>query len=74
MKRKRYTEEQISFCLRQRESGTPVAEIVPSWGFRNRRSTAGGRSLRGWAWPRSAGSRPWSKYYLGVSFYRAVSC
>jgi len=28
MKRKRYTEEQIAFALRQHESGTSVAEIV----------------------------------------------
>lgn len=27
MKRKRFTEEQIAFALRQAESGTPVAEI-----------------------------------------------
>ena len=28
MKRKRYSEEQITFALRQHESGTAVAEIV----------------------------------------------
>lgn len=28
MKRKRYTEAQIAFALRQAESGTPVAEIT----------------------------------------------
>ena len=28
MKRKRYTEEQIAFALRQAESGTPVAEVT----------------------------------------------
>jgi len=28
MKRKQFTEEQIAFALRQRESGTAVAEIV----------------------------------------------
>ena len=27
MKRKRFTEEQISYALRQAEAGTPVAEI-----------------------------------------------
>ena len=32
MKRKRYTEEQIAFALRQGESGTPVAEIVRKMG------------------------------------------
>ena len=33
MKRKRYTEEQIAFALRQAESGTPVAEIVRKMGI-----------------------------------------
>ena len=33
MKRKRYTEEQIAFALRQAESGTPVAEIVRKLGI-----------------------------------------
>lgn len=28
MKRKRYTEEQIAFALRQVESGTPVSEMT----------------------------------------------
>jgi putative transposase len=28
MKRKRFTEAQIAFALRQAESGTPVAEII----------------------------------------------
>lgn len=32
MKRKRYTEEQIAFALRQAESGTPVSEIVRKMG------------------------------------------
>lgn len=33
MKRKRYTEEQIAFCLRQHEAGTPVGEIVRKMGI-----------------------------------------
>lgn len=33
MKKKRYTEEQIAFALRQHESGTPVAEIVRKMGI-----------------------------------------
>ncbi len=33
MKRKRYTEEQITFALRQQESGTAVAEIVRKMGI-----------------------------------------
>ena len=33
MKRKRYTEEQIAFALRQAESGTPVAEVTRKMGI-----------------------------------------
>jgi putative transposase len=33
MKRKRYTEAQIAFALRQAESGTPVAEITRRLGI-----------------------------------------
>ena len=33
MKRKRYTEAQIAFALRQAESGTPVTEIVRKLGI-----------------------------------------
>ena len=33
MKRKRYTEEQIAFALRQAESGTPISEIVRKMGI-----------------------------------------
>ena len=33
MKRKRYTEEQIAFALRQAESGTAVAEVVRKMGI-----------------------------------------
>jgi putative transposase len=33
MKRKRYTEEQIAFCLRQHESGTSLEEIVRKMGI-----------------------------------------
>ncbi len=33
MKRKRYTEEQIAFALRQAESGTAVSEIVRKMGI-----------------------------------------
>ena len=28
MKKKRFTEEQITFALRQAESGTPVEEVI----------------------------------------------
>lgn len=33
MKRKRFTEEQIAFALRQHESGTPVVEVVHKMGI-----------------------------------------
>ena len=33
MKRKRYSEAQIAFALRQAESGTPVAEIIRKLGI-----------------------------------------
>ena len=33
MKRKRYTEAQIAFALRQAESGTPVVEIIRKLGI-----------------------------------------
>ncbi len=33
MKRKRFTEAQIAFALRQAESGTPVAEIIRRMGI-----------------------------------------
>jgi putative transposase len=33
MKRKRFTEEQIAFALRQAESGTAVAEITRKLGI-----------------------------------------
>ena len=32
MKRKRYTDEQVAFALRQAESGTPVAEVCRKMG------------------------------------------
>ncbi len=33
MKRKRFTEAQIAFALRQAESGTPVAEVIRKMGI-----------------------------------------
>ena len=32
MKRKRFTEEQIAFALRQAEAGTPVAQVIRKLG------------------------------------------
>jgi Transposase len=40
MKRKRFTEEQITFALRQAESGTPVAEVIRKLGITGRPSTS----------------------------------
>ena len=33
MKRKRYTDEQITFALRQAEQGTPVVEVIRKMGI-----------------------------------------
>ena len=33
MKKKRFTEEQIAFALRQAETGTPVAEVIRKMGI-----------------------------------------
>ena len=33
MKKSRYTEEQISYALRQAETGTPVAEVIRRMGI-----------------------------------------
>ena len=33
MKKKRFSEEQIAFALRQAESGTPVAEVIRKMGI-----------------------------------------
>ena len=33
MKKSRFTEEQISFALKQAETGTPVAEVIRRMGF-----------------------------------------
>ena len=32
MKRKRYTDEQIAYALRQAEAGTPIKEVCPQAG------------------------------------------
>lgn len=43
MKRKRYTEEQIAFALRQAESGTSVSEIVRKMGISEQPFQGAGR-------------------------------
>ena len=56
MKRKRFTEEQIAYALRQAESGTPVAEVCRKLGvseqtfYRWKKKPKGGA----WGWRRSA--------------------
>lgn len=39
MKRKRHSEEQIAFALRQAESGTPVSDIFRKWELPSKRFT-----------------------------------
>lgn len=56
MPRRRFTEEQIGFALRQVEGGTPVPELCRKLGIAEGRSTAGGSSSRGSASPRFGGS------------------
>ena len=50
MRKTRFTEEQIAMALRQGEVGTPVAEIIRSWGSwgsASRRTTGGRGSTAG---------------------------
>ncbi len=51
MRKKRFTEEQITYGLRQAEAGTPVAEICRKlgWESASRLFTAGRRNTPGWA-------------------------
>jgi len=42
MKRNRYTEAQIAFCLRQHQAGTPVGEIVRKMGVFEKRDGVDG--------------------------------
>ncbi len=50
MKRKKYTEEQIAFVLRQAKQGTSVTDITRKLGgCLNRRPIDGIRSSQGWA-------------------------
>jgi putative transposase len=66
MKKKRYTEEQIAFALRQSEAGTPVAEVIRKMGTSEQTS------------PRPTSDAPrshrWKKHYagLGVSELRRL--
>ena len=41
MERKRYTDEQFAYCLRQAKAGTPITEICHKWAQANRRSAPG---------------------------------
>jgi hypothetical protein len=40
MPKKRLSDEQIAFALRQAKSGTPVGEICRKWGWPKRPSTS----------------------------------
>lgn len=56
MLRRRFTDEQIAFALRQAEGGTAVGEICRMMGVSEATAlTDGGRSTPAWAWPRSGG-------------------
>ena len=59
MKKKRFTEEQISFALRQAEAGKPVAEICQQLG-----SSKGGFLLRKFLFAGSAPASRGSRSYL----------
>jgi putative transposase len=48
-KKKRYTEEQIAFALRQAEAGTPVGEVILKMGISERtRPTSDARRSHRW--------------------------
>jgi putative transposase len=49
MKRKRFTDEQIAFALRQAEAATPVEEICRKLGISEPTSIAGRSSSPAWA-------------------------
>jgi putative transposase len=55
MKRKRYSDEQIAFALRQAENGTLVEEVCRKLGVSEATSTGGRSSSPAWAWWRSVG-------------------
>jgi putative transposase len=55
MPKKKFSDEQIAFALRQADSGTAVGEICRKMSIAERRFIGGRRSMPGWAWPRSAG-------------------
>ena len=47
--KKKFTEEQIAFALKQAEHGTQVAEVIRKMGSRSRPITVGRRSMVAWA-------------------------
>ena len=55
MKRKRFSEKQIAFALRQAETGTTIEDICRKMGSRSRHSIGGRRSTPAWASARSGG-------------------
>jgi hypothetical protein len=50
MKRKRYSDEQTAFALRQAENGTLVRRSAANWVCLRPRSTGGRSSSPAWAW------------------------
>jgi len=76
MKRKRFTEEQISYALRQAEGGTPVAEICRKLQVALPDIIPGGRPLAA-AWANCYAS-PWATAALlaagaGLAVYALIS-
>ena len=49
MLKSRFTEEQITYALRQAEIGTPVADVCRQLGVSRPASTSGRRSMASWA-------------------------
>jgi len=46
--KKKFTEEQIAFALKQAEHGTPVVEVIRKMGI-TEQIIGGRRSMAGWA-------------------------
>ena len=51
MKRKRYTDEQIAYALRQAEAGTPIKEVCRKLGVSEQTFYTWRRKFAGWVWP-----------------------
>ena len=54
--KKRFTQAQIAFALRQAESGTPIEQIIRKMGIAEATFYRWKKKYAGWAWLRCAGS------------------